>query len=82
MKALKALNYNEEAAETLQSSETEDGRIEKHRKHFTCITSSPDPDQLTARRDPFGEISSHRGKRSKKTLARQTTVDIFSLHSY
>lgn len=52
----KALDFNKEASEILWSSKTETGHLEKHRKHFTCTTPYPSPEQLSTKRDPFRRI--------------------------
>lgn len=61
----KALDYNKAAAETLQSSKTNDGHTGKFREHFTCITPSPCPEQIKDKRGPLRGISSH-GKRGTR----------------
>lgn len=49
----KVLNYNEEAEETLWTSKSGFGHLEKHKKHFTCITPYHSPEQLNTKRDSW-----------------------------
>lgn len=70
----KPLNYNKGVTETLQSSKTENSHIEKHRKHFTCVTPYPHPEQLGTKMD-----LPHWGKESRRTPASLTTMAVCSL---
>ena len=45
--------YNIEAAETQRHTKTEDGHVDNHSKHFTCIALSPGLAHLGADRDPL-----------------------------
>lgn len=58
--SVKAVDYNEEGAEILLSSKTEDGHTEKQRKHFLRITPVLGPKQLSPKRDPLREIAPHK----------------------
>lgn len=77
--SVKAVDYNEEGAEILLSSKTEDGRTEKQRKHFLRITLVLGPKQLHTKRDPLREIAPHRAEgRTPASLI--TTVVSCSLY--
>lgn len=46
-------NYKEKAVRTLRSSKLEDGQVEKCRKHFSCVISSPSLEQFGTGREPL-----------------------------
>lgn len=73
------LGYHEEASKTLQSSKTEDGRVEKYRKHIIYVTLSPSLEQLGTRRVPLRGISPDREKESRRIPASLISMDICSL---
>lgn len=60
--SVKAVDYNEEGAEILLSSKTEDGRTEKQRKHFLRITLVLGPKQLHTKRDPLQRDCTPQGR--------------------
>lgn len=57
----------------------QDDHIEKRRKHFIRLTSSPSPKQLSISRDPLRGILPHGDKESRRTPTRLTSVDVCRL---
>ena len=51
----------------------------KYRKHFICVTRSPSPEQLDARRDSSREHSPHEEEESTRTPARLITEQVYGL---
>lgn len=62
----RALGYNRRAAETLGSTETQDGLLDKHRKIFACVISSLSLAQLSTKKDPLPVTFSHGRKREQE----------------
>lgn len=76
----KLWNITKKKQKSLRSSKSEDGSIEKHRKHFICVTSSLSPKPLGAKGNSLRGILPHREKENRRTSSRLTTYkDICSL---
>lgn len=71
--SVNAVDYNEEGAEILLSSKTEDGHTEKQRKHFLRITPVLGPKQLSTKRDPSERLHPT-GKRGEPQQASSPLV--------
>ena len=70
----RAPEYNNKAAETLCSAETEESCIEKLRKHLAYVTPSPSPAQFGAKRGPLSVNSRSVEKESMRTPAALVTT--------
>lgn len=69
----KTPSYSSEAVATQWGTKTEDGHIERHRKHFPSVTILSIPQQLSTKRDTLScDLSD--GEKDKRTLPSSPTL--------